>query len=161
MVKYANRGLIVQGSLSPLFETLYFVVCVTLFSVFSVFTLYKYLSLDPNPKSKYHLMCINQSADSDFETMKSMTLFLALSFPFFVIFISMFCYMLHYLRSRGKNNTIVKLRSRSRSQVRSRSGPRSGPKGPRTKDPRPGPGLTLNLVYHPPTHPPIKLFFGR
>ena len=42
---------------------------------------------------------------------------------------------------------IVKLRSRF--QVRSRSGPRSGPKGPRTKDQRPGPGLTLNLVCHP------------
>ena len=41
---------------------------------------------------------------------------------------------------------IVKLRSRS--QVRSRSGPRSGPKGPRAKDQRPGPGLTLNLVCH-------------
>ena len=41
----------------------------------------------------------------------------------------------------------VKLRSRS--QVRSRSGPRSGPKGPTTKDQRPGPGLTLNLVCVP------------
>ena len=51
----------------------------------------------------------------------------------------------------------VKLRSRSRSQVRSRSGPRSGPKGPRTKDQRPGPGLSLNLVCHsPPTHPPVN-----
>ena len=29
-------------------------------------------------------------------------------------------------------------------------GPRSGPKGPRTKDQSPGPGLTLNLVCHPP-----------
>ena len=37
-------------------------------------------------------------------------------------------------------------------QVRSRSGPRSGPKGPRAKDQRPGPGLTLNLVCH---HPPL------
>ena len=53
--------------------------------------------------------------------------------------------------------SIVKLNSRSRSQVRSRSGPRSGPKGPRTKDQRPGPGLTLNLVYHPLTT--SKLFF--
>ena len=33
-------------------------------------------------------------------------------------------------------------------QVRSRSGPRSGPEGPRTKDQRPGPGLTLNFVCH-------------
>ena len=53
--------------------------------------------------------------------------------------------------------SIVKLRSRSRSQVRSRSGPRSGPKGQRTKGQRPGPGLTLNLVCHPPT---TKLFTG-
>ena len=56
---------------------------------------------------------------------------------------------------------IVKLRSRSRTQVRSRSGHRSGPKGPRTKDQRPGPGLTLNLVCHhsPPTT--TKLFLER
>ena len=104
MVKYADRGLIVHGSVSPLFETLYFVVCVTLFSVFSVFTLYKFL--DPNPTYKYHLMCIQQSADPNFESMKSITLFFALSFPFFVIFISMFCSILHYLRSRVKSNTI-------------------------------------------------------
>ena len=41
-------------------------------------------------------------------------------------------------------------------------GPRSGPKGPRTKDQRPEPGLTLNLVCH--HHPPpttSKLFLGR
>ena len=58
---------------------------------------------------------------------------------------------------------VVNLRSRSRSQVRSGSGPRSGPKGPRTKDQRPGPGLTLYLVCHPPTHPltTTKLFLGR
>ena len=40
--------------------------------------------------------------------------------------------------------------------ILSSSGPgpglRSGPEGPRTKDQRPGPGLTLNLVCHPPTH---------
>ena len=104
MVKYADRGLLVHGSVSPLFETLYFVVCVTLFSVFSVFTLYKFL--DSNPTYNYHLMCIQQSADPDFESMKSITLFFALSFPFFVIFISMFCSILHYLRSRKKSNII-------------------------------------------------------
>ena len=42
----------------------------------------------------------------------------------------------------------VKLRSRSRS------GPRSGPEGPRTKDQRPGPWLTLKLVCHP--SPPLN-----
>ena len=53
------------------------------------------------------------------------------------------------------NFKIVKLRSRSRSQVRSRSGPRSGPKGPRTKDQRIGPRLTLNLVCHHHHSPPL------
>ena len=59
--------------------------------------------------------------------------------------------------------TIVKLRSRSRSEVRSRSGPWSGLEDPRTRDPRPGPGLTLNLVCHLPPHPltTSKLFYGR
>ena len=62
----------------------------------------------------------------------------------------------------GLLTIIVKLRSRSSSPVRSRSGPRLGPEGPRTKDQRTGPGLTLNLVCH--HHSPLttsKLFLGR
>ena len=51
---------------------------------------------------------------------------------------------LQFFFTKGRH--VVKLRSRS--QFRSRSGPRSGPKGPRTKDQRPGPGVTLNLVCH-------------
>ena len=56
---------------------------------------------------------------------------------------------------------IVKLRSRSRYQVRSRSGPRSGTKGPRTKGQRPGPGLTINLVCHPPPLTTQQTFLGE
>ena len=53
-------------------------------------------------------------------------------------------------------DNIVKLRFRT--QVRSRS----GPEGPRTKDQRPGPGLTLNLVCHHPltTHSPPPVNFS-
>ena len=87
-----------------LFEKLYFIVFLTLFSVFSGFTLITYfLSQDPNQKSNYHQMCMKQSADSDFESMKSLTLFLALTVPFVIIFISMFSSILYYFRSRGTN----------------------------------------------------------
>ena len=58
----------------------------------------------------------------------------------------------HEGKQSSRLKIIVKLRSRSRSQVRSRSGPWSGPKGPRTKDQRPGVGLTINLVCH---HSPL------
>ena len=102
MIKYADRGLVNNGSVSPLFETLYLIVFLTLFSVFSVFTLLTYfLRQDPNKKSTYHQMCIKQSAESDFESMKSLAFLLALAFPFFIIFISMFISIFYFLRSRG------------------------------------------------------------
>ena len=107
MIKYADRGLVDNGSVSPLFETLYLIVFVTLFSVFSVFTLLTYfLSQDPNQKSNYHQMCMKQSADSDFESMKSLTFLLALTVPFVIIFVSMFSSILYYFRSRGTINGI-------------------------------------------------------
>ena len=107
MIKYADRGLVHNGSVSPLFETLYLIVFVTLFSVFSVFTLLTYfLSQDPNQKSNYHQMCMKQSADSDFESMKSLTLLIALTVPYVIIFISMFISILYYFRSRGTKKGI-------------------------------------------------------
>ena len=107
MIKYADRGLVNNGSVSPLFETLYLIVFLTLFSVFSVFTLLTYfLRQDPNKKSTYHQMCIKQSAESDFESMKSLAFLLALTFPFFIIFISMFISIFYFFRSRGTNKGI-------------------------------------------------------
>ena len=57
MVKYADRGLVEKGSVSPLFETLYLVMCLTLLSVFSIFGFTYYLNRDPDKKSNFHLMC--------------------------------------------------------------------------------------------------------
>ena len=50
----------------------------------------------------------------------------------------------------SKRDEIVKLRSRSRS----------GPKGPKTKDQRHGPGLTLKLVCHHHHPPPANFSSG-
>merc|ERR1712137_1075522 len=84
MIKYADRGLVENGSVSPLFGKLYLVVCVTLFSVFFLFASYYYLHRDPNKKSNFHLMCMKTSVDSDFESMKSIILFLSLSASFYI-----------------------------------------------------------------------------
>ena len=106
MIKYADRGLVENGSVSPLFGRLYLVVCVTLFSVFFLFASYYYLHRDPNKKSNFHLMCMKISVDSDFESMKSIILFLSLSAPFYIILLIMFCAILHFLRSRGFSKRI-------------------------------------------------------
>ena len=101
MIKYADRGLVENGSVSPLFGKLYLVVCVALFSVFFLFASYYYLNRDPNKKSNFHLMCIKKSVASDFKSMKSIILFLSLSAPFYVILFFMLCAILYLLRSRG------------------------------------------------------------
>ena len=109
MIKYADRGLIDRssGSVLPLFETLYCVVYASLLSVFLIFALYYYLSKDPNKKSNYHLMCIKQSADSDFQSTKSLNLLLALTVPFFIILISMFCSIIYIYRLKKRNVHII------------------------------------------------------
>ena len=106
MIKYADRGLVQNGSVSPLFGKLYLVVCVTLFSVFFLFASYYYLHRDPNKKSNFHLMCMKTSVDSDFESMKSIILFLSLSAPFYIILLIMFCAILYFLRSHGFSKSV-------------------------------------------------------
>lgn len=107
MIKYAGRGLVNNGSVSPLFETLYWVVYVSLLSVFLVFSTYNSLiRKDSNKKSNYHLMCIKKPANSDFISTKSLTLVLALAVTFFSILISMFCSIIYFLRSKQKPNII-------------------------------------------------------
>ena len=102
MVKYADRGLAENGSVSPLFETLYFLVCVSLFSVFSIFAFYYLLNQNPDKKSSFHLACMGEPVDSsNFESMKSITLIFALTLPLLLILISMFCSIQYYLHSRG------------------------------------------------------------
>lgn len=101
MIKYADRGLVENGSVSPLFEKLYLVVCVALFSVFLLFASYYYLNRDPNRKSNFHLMCIKKPVASDFKSMKSIILFLSLTAPFYVILLFMLCAIFFFLRSRG------------------------------------------------------------
>ena len=118
MIKYADRGLInSKGSVSPLFEILYLLVCVSLFSVFSIFAFFYYLSQDPEQKSNFHLMCINQSVDSALESMKSLHLMFALTFPFFVILISMFCSIIYFLRARGIQKKIPQIIGNYRRNV--------------------------------------------
>ena len=107
MIKYADRGLVENGSVSPLFGKLYLVVCVALFSVFFLFASYYYLNRDPNKKSNFHLMCMKESVlDSDFEAMKSIILFLSLTVPFYIILFVMFWAILFFLRSRGFSKRI-------------------------------------------------------
>ena len=101
MIKYADRGLVENGSVSPLFGKLYLVVCVTLFSVFFLFASFYYLNRNPNTKSNFHLMCIKESVASDFKSMKSIILFLSLTAPFYVILFFMLCAIRYFLRSRG------------------------------------------------------------
>ena len=102
MVKYADRGLAENGSVSPLFETLYLLVCVSLFSVFSIFAFYYILNQNPDKKSSFHLGCMGEPVDSsNFESMKSITLIFALTLPLLLILISMFCSIQYYLHSRG------------------------------------------------------------
>ena len=102
IVKYPDRGLVENGSVSPLFETLYLVMSVTLLSVFSLFGFYYYLNRDPDKISKFQLMCRRQEVDwSNFDAMKSISLILALTFPLLMILISMYIAILYFLRSRG------------------------------------------------------------
>ena len=101
-MKYADRGLVENGAVSPLFETLYLVMSVTLLSVFSLFGFYYYLNKDPDKISKFQHMCRRQEVDwSNFDAMKSISLILALTFPLLMIMISMFIAILYFLRSRG------------------------------------------------------------
>ena len=110
MIKYADRGLVERGAVSPLFGKLYLVVCVTFFSVFSLFASYYYLNRDPNKKSNFHLMCMKESVlDSDFEAMKSIILFLSLTVPFYIILFVMFWAILYFLRSRGFSKRIPQI----------------------------------------------------
>ena len=82
MVKYADRGLVENGSLSSLLGTLYLLVYVSLFSVFLIFAFYYILNQSPNKKSNFHLMCMGEPLDSsNFESIKSITLVLALTIP--------------------------------------------------------------------------------
>ena len=102
MVKYADRGLTENGSVSQLFQTLYLLVCVSLFSVFAVFAFFYKLNRDPDKKSNFHLMCMGETLDfSNFESMKSIALIIALSLPLFLSLISMFLSIKYYLHSRG------------------------------------------------------------
>ena len=102
MVKFADRGLAERGSLSPLFGTLYLVVCVSLFSVFSIFAFYYIINRNPNKKSNFHLMCMGKPIDSaNFESEKSLTLVFALTLPLLLILVFMFCSIQYYLHSRG------------------------------------------------------------
>lgn len=108
MIKYAERGLVNNGSVSPLFEILYYVVYVSLFSVFLIFATYNsLLSKDSKKKSNYHLVCIKQPASSDFKSTKSLTLVLSLTVPFFIILISMFCSIIYFLPSNKRNSRII------------------------------------------------------
>ena len=108
MIKYADRGLVNNGSVSPLFETLYCVVYLSLFSVFLIFATYNsLLSKDSNKKSNYHLMCIKQPASSDFRSTKSLTLVLSLTVPFFIILISMFCSIIYFLPTIKRKSRII------------------------------------------------------
>ena len=108
MIKYAERGLINNGLVSPLFETLYWLVYVSLFSVFLIFATYNsLLSKDPNDKSNYHLVCIKQPASSDFKSTKSLTLILSLTVPFFIILIAMFCSISYFLPLKKRSSRII------------------------------------------------------
>ena len=90
IVKYADRGLVENGSLSPLFETLYLIVCLTLLSVFSIFGFYYKLNSDPYQKSNFNLMCTKKAVDwSNFDSMKSITLVLALTLPLLIVLITL------------------------------------------------------------------------
>ena len=103
----ADRGLVENGSVSPLFETLYLLVCVTLLSVFSIFGFYYYLNRDPDKKSNFNLMCTGKAVDvSNFDSMKSITLILALTLPLLMILITMFIAILYFLRSRGMSKKV-------------------------------------------------------
>ena len=102
MVKYADRGLAERGSVSPLFGTLYLVVCVSLLSVFSIFAFYYIINQNPNKKSNFHLMCMGKPIDfANFESEKSLTLVFALTLPLLLTLIFMFCSIQYYLHSRG------------------------------------------------------------
>ena len=101
-MKYADRGLVENGLVSPLFEKLYLVMAVSLLSVFSLFGFYWYLNRDPDKTSNFQLMCRRQEVDwSNFDAMKSISLMLALTFPLLMILISMFIAIFYFLRSRG------------------------------------------------------------
>ena len=106
-VKYADRGLVENGSLSPLFETLYLIVCLTLLSVFSIFGFYYHLNRDPDKTSNFNLMCTRKAVDwSNFDSMKSITLMLALTLPLLMILVTMFIAILYFLRSRGMSKRV-------------------------------------------------------
>ena len=112
MVKYADRGLVEEsGSVSPLFETLYLVVCVTLTTVFSIFAFY------PNKKSNFNLMCMKKSVSSEFESMKSISLLLSVTLPFLLILIFMFCAILYFLRSRGFSKRVPPIIGKYRRNI--------------------------------------------
>ena len=107
LVKYADRGLVENGTVSPLFETLYLVVGVTLLSVFFIFGSYYYFNNDPAKKSNFNLMCTRRSIDwSNFDAMKSITLVLAFTIPMIMVLIFMFIAILYFLRRRGMTKRV-------------------------------------------------------
>ena len=118
MVKYADRGLVEKGSVSPLFETLYLVMCLTLLSVFLIFGFYYNLNKDPDKTSNFHLMCRRKSVDwSNFDAMKSITLMLALTLPLVMILISMFIAILFFLQSRGMSKKVPPIFGKYRRNI--------------------------------------------
>ena len=120
MVKYADRGLVEKGSVSPLFETLYFLVYVSLFSVFSIFAFYYILNRNPDKKSNFHLMCMGEPVDSsNFESIKSITLVLALTLPLLLSLISMYCSIQYYLHSRSISKNVPAIIGRFRRNIMS------------------------------------------
>ena len=118
MVKYADRGLVENGSVSSLFGTLYLLVYVSLFSVLTIFAFFYILNQDPNKKSNFHLMCMGEPLDSsNFESIKSITLVLALTTPLLLSLIFMFCSIQYYLRSRGISKKVPAIIGKFRRNI--------------------------------------------
>ena len=118
MVKYADRGLVENGSLSSLLGTLYLLVYVSLFSVFLIFAFYYILNQNPNKKSNFHLMCMGEPLDSsNFESIKSITLVLALTLPLLLSLIFMYCSIQYYLHSRGISKKVPALIGKFRRNI--------------------------------------------
>lgn len=118
MVKYADRGLVENGSVSSLFGTLYLLVYVTLFSVFLIFAFYYILNRNPDKKSNFHLMCMGKQLDSsNFESIKSITLVLALTLPLLLSLIFMYCSIQYFLRSRGISKKVPAIIGKFRRNI--------------------------------------------
>ena len=118
MVKYADRGLVENGSVSSLFGTLYLLVYISLFSVLTIFAFFYILNQDRNKKSNFHLMCMGEPLDSsNFESIKSITLVLALTLPLLLSLIFMYCSIQYYLHSRGISKKIPAIIGKFRRNI--------------------------------------------